>query len=60
MMRNALMPESPTAEQITKVGQEAARWSIASIIVLFVIGAVLFIFVDEEKGRAEADYLSQN
>jgi UMF1 family MFS transporter len=60
MMRNYLMPESPTAEQITAVGQEASRWSIASIIVLFVIGAVLFFFVDEEKGRAEAEYLSKN
>ena len=32
----------------------------SSIIVLFVIGAVLFYFVDEEKGRLEADYLSKN
>jgi hypothetical protein len=28
--------------------------------VLFVIGGTLLFFVDEEKGRAEADYLSQN
>jgi len=27
---------------------------------LFVIGAVLFYFVDEEKGLIEADYLSKN
>ena len=60
MMRNVLMPENPNAEQLFEVGQDAARWSIASIIVLFVIGAVLFYFVDEEKGRLEADYLSKN
>ena len=60
MMRNVLMPENPNAEQLIEVGQDAARWSIASIIVLFVIGAVLFYFVDEEKGRLEADYLSKN
>ena len=59
-MRNLLMPESPSAEQLIQVGRDAARWSIASIIVLFVIGAVLFYFVDEEKGRSEAEYLSMN
>ena len=57
MMRNALMPESPSAEQIAKVGQEAARWSIASIILLFVIGAVLFIFI--EKCAFEMEYGGQ-
>ena len=60
IMKNLLMPESPSAEQLIQVGQDAARWSIASIIVLFVIGAVLFYFVDEEKGRLEAKYLSKN
>ena len=60
IMRNLLMPESPSAEQLIQVGRDAARWSIASIIVLFVIGAVLFYFVDEEKGRSEAEYLSMN
>ena len=60
MMRNVLMPENPSAEELIEVGQDAARWSIASIIVLFVIGAVLFYFVDEEKGLIEADYLSKN
>ena len=60
MMKNVLMPENPSAEELIEVGQDAARWSIASIIVLFVIGAVLFYFVDEEKGRLEADYLSKN
>jgi UMF1 family MFS transporter len=59
-MRNVLMPESPTAEQLIEVGQDASRWSIASIIMLFVIGGTLLFFVDEEKGRAEADYLSKN
>ena len=59
-MRNVLMPESPTAEQLIEVGQDASRWSIASIIVLFVIGGTLLFFVDEEKGREEACYLSQN
>jgi MFS transporter, UMF1 family len=52
--RRILMPPSPTVEQIKAVGMEASRWSIASVIILFIIGAVLFYFTDEEKGRMEA------
>jgi UMF1 family MFS transporter len=56
--RNMLMPASPTPEQIQAVGQLASRWSIGSIAILFVIGAILFSFVDEEKGKAEAAKLA--
>ena len=59
-VRNMLMPDSPSAEQIKSVSQEASRWSIASIVILFVIGAVLLFYVDEEKGHAEAEYLFKN
>jgi len=52
--RRALMPPSPTPEQIVNVGQLASRWGIASISLLFIIGGILFFFVDEEKGRIEA------
>ena len=58
MVRRMLMPPSPTVEQINAVGQLAARWGIGSILILFIIGAVLFYFVDEEKGRQQAEYLS--
>jgi UMF1 family MFS transporter len=51
--RHILMPPSPTPEQIVHVTRLASRWGIASIIILFVIGAVLFYFVDEEKGKQE-------
>ena len=57
--RKALMPESPSAEQILEVGQQASRLSIASVVFLFVIGAFLLFFVDEEKGKEEAKYLNQ-
>jgi UMF1 family MFS transporter len=57
-VRRMLMPPSPTTEQLMAIGQLASRWSIASILILFLIGAVLFYFVDEEKGRAQAKYLS--
>ncbi len=55
--RRALMPPSPTQGQIEAVGQLAARWSIGSIVILFIIGAVLLYFVDEEKGKAEIAHL---
>ncbi len=52
--RRLLMPPSPTAAQIEAVGMLASRWSIASVIILFIIGAILFYFTDEEKGKVEA------
>jgi UMF1 family MFS transporter len=57
--RRVLMPPFPTPDQIIYAGQLASRWGIASISLLFIIGAVLFFFVDEEKGRIEAAYLSE-
>ena len=59
IVRRSLMPPAPTPEQIVHVGQLASRWSIASILILFLTGAILFYFVDEEKGRAEAAYLAE-
>jgi UMF1 family MFS transporter len=53
------MPASPTPEQLTAIGHLASRCSMASILILFLIGAVLLYFVDEEKGRAEAAYLAE-
>jgi UMF1 family MFS transporter len=51
------MPPSPTPEQVIAVGQMASRWGIASILILFIAGAVLFYFVDEDKGREQAALL---
>ena len=58
--RRILMPPSPTEEQLIAIGQMASRWSIGSILILFIAGAALFYFVDEEKGREQAAYLSEN
>jgi UMF1 family MFS transporter len=57
--RRLLMPSEPTPGQILHIGQLASRWSIASVLILFLIGAILFYFVDEEKGKAEKVYLSE-
>jgi len=57
--RRMLMPPAPTPEQLQHIGQLASRWSIGSILILFLVGAILFYFVDEEKGRAEAVLLSE-
>ncbi|MBC8377939.1 MAG: MFS transporter, partial [Planctomycetes bacterium] len=58
--KRMLMPPSPTAEQALQVGQLASRWGIASLLILFIAGIILFYFVDEEKGKAEAAILSGN
>ena len=55
--KRILMPPAPTPEQVIAVGQLASRWGIASILILFMIGALLFYFVDEEKGREQAAML---
>jgi UMF1 family MFS transporter len=58
--RRALMPPDPTPEQVIAVGQMASRWGIASILILFIAGAILFYFVDEEKGREQAALLESD
>jgi UMF1 family MFS transporter len=45
------------AERLTAIGHQAARISILSVLMLFLIGGVLFYFVDEGRARAELDAL---
>ncbi len=59
-VKKLLMPPAPTPEQFVHIGQIASRWSLGSLIILFVIGLVLFHFIDEEKGRAEVAFLSES
>ena len=58
LARHLLLPPSPTDEQLLVYGRLASRWSLGSITLLFAIGGLLLYFVDEEKGRKEAQYLS--
>ena len=60
MARRMLMPPSPTAEQLISTGQLASRWSIGSILILFIVGVILFYFVDEEKGKEQAKFLAES
>ena len=55
--KRSLMPPAPTPEQVIAVGQLASRWGIGSILILFIVGAILFYFVDEKKGRQQAAWL---
>lgn len=59
IVRRILIPPSPTEEQLIEIGRLASRWGIASILMLFLLGAILFYFVDEEKGRQEAATLEE-
>ncbi len=39
--------------EIEEISMLASRWGIASLLILFVAGGILFYFVDEQKGRRE-------
>jgi MFS transporter, UMF1 family len=54
-VRRALMPIVPTAEDLTRIGHIASRWSIASILILFLLGAVLLYFVEAPHQRRVPD-----
>ena len=57
--KRILMPPAPTLEQMQRIGQTATRWGMASILILFIAGAILLYFVDEHKGKQEAEYLTE-
>lgn len=46
-----LMPPDPSPEVMAAVGRMASRWSIVSVVLLFIIGAVCLSFVKDDEGR---------
>jgi UMF1 family MFS transporter len=56
--KHFLMPDTPTMDQIAAVSNLATRLSIASILLLFIVGGVCLFFVDEKQGKKEAAYLA--
>ena len=57
--KRLLLPASPTPEQIHITGLVATRTSIVSVLLLFIAGAVLFYFVDDNRGKAELEQLNK-
>ncbi len=57
--RRMLLPPFPTIEQVQQAGQAAARWSIASILLLFFAGGILLYFVDEKRGKQDVTCLAE-
>jgi UMF1 family MFS transporter len=57
--KRLLMPPSPTTAELVHISQQASRWSIGSVAILFLVGGLLFYFVDEKQGRTEAAFLAQ-
>jgi UMF1 family MFS transporter len=58
LVKGIMIPPSATPDQMMAVGHLASRAGIASLLILFVIGGVLFYFVDEERGKREAAKLT--
>jgi MFS transporter, UMF1 family len=52
--RKVLTPPHATPAQMEAIGHLASRWAIASVSILFIIGAILFYFVDEQRGKSDA------
>jgi len=59
-IKGTLGPLATSPEQQVAISQIASRWGIGSVVLLFVIGAILFKFVDEEEGKREAAYIAEH
>jgi UMF1 family MFS transporter len=55
LVKRMALPSAPSAEQIHTTGLLATRVSIICVLVLFIAGAVLLYFVDDDKGKSELD-----
>ncbi len=53
IVKRLALPADPGAEKLQAVTMLATRTSIASVLILFFLGAVLFYYVDEKKGETE-------
>jgi UMF1 family MFS transporter len=56
--KHFLVPDTPTVDQLAAASDLATRLSIASILLLFIMGGICLFFVDEKQGKKEAAYLA--
>ncbi len=56
LVKNLLVTDMSTPQEISQISQISSRWSIASVSLLFLLGGLMFYFVDEEKGRREIEH----
>jgi len=54
-VKRLLTPAAPSPEQLRWIGQTASRAGIASLLILFALGALLLYLVDEQRGKSERD-----
>jgi MFS transporter, UMF1 family len=47
------------SDHLTAIGHQAARLSILSVLILFILGGALFYFVDEKRARTEVAALNE-
>ena len=59
LVKRMALPIAPSDAQIHATGLLATRVSIISVLILFVAGAVLLYFVDENKGKSELERLGR-
>jgi UMF1 family MFS transporter len=52
--KRLLMPNNPSALEAQNIGQLASRISIASILILFIAGGILFYFVKDKASGPES------
>ena len=55
LAKRVLMIYFDVKEVTTQITHLSARFGIASILILFILGAILFYFVDEKKGKMEIE-----
>jgi hypothetical protein len=52
--KRLLMPNNPSVLEAQNIGQLASRISIASILILFIAGGILFYFVKDKASGPES------
>lgn len=60
LVRRWLAAGVSDGDTLTAIGHQAARASILSVLLLFIVGGVLFYFVDEDRARRELEALEDN